>query len=236
MSWSLVTSTFKSGYASAVTTSALDTTGADLIVVQSFAGYANSTPPVITDSKGNTWTKLTPQNDAVPCCMVFYYCSNPTVGAGHTFTGTCTGNQNQNIAVQAWSGSAASPFDVQNGLANGGYVGSSTIQAGSITPSVNGELIVAGCGSYNYDQSGSATINDGFTVVGSDYTGASGNAYFVQTTAAAINPTWTWHDFYIGIAVIASFKAAAAATGSLFRQMPMTGLGTGGPFFANPIG
>ena len=94
-------------------------------------------------------------------------------------------------------------LDVQNGNNSG------ATQPGSITPSLNGSLIIAGIADEN---SGGDSVNDGFStplqaplVGGQNYGVAS--AYLVQTTAAAINPTWT-STGGLTSNVIAAFKPA----------------------------
>ena len=64
--------------------SAIDTTGANLIVVM--ASYYRTVPASdFTDSKGNTWTALTERILPDIAARIFY-CVNPTVGTGHTFS------------------------------------------------------------------------------------------------------------------------------------------------------
>jgi hypothetical protein len=69
-------------------------------------------------------------------------------------------------------------------------------------------LIIA---ALNYDQGSSLTLNGGFTISNSiDHSGSnyfvSGMAYLVQSTAAAVDPTFTWTGFGDPSAVIASYK------------------------------
>jgi hypothetical protein len=85
------------------------------------------------------------------------------------------------------------------------------MQSGSITPVSNGELVIAaaciGC-----DPGGSAnvTVDSGFTITDLDTN--SGNtavslAYLIQSSASALNPTWTVpYQGYGGAALIASFQ------------------------------
>ena len=60
MAYSLVSNTAASGTDSSVTTTAINTTGASLLVL----GIAvdGAATPTISDSKGNTWTALTAQS------------------------------------------------------------------------------------------------------------------------------------------------------------------------------
>jgi hypothetical protein len=162
-----------------VTTGAINTAGANLIVVS-----VSGAPSTLSDSKGNTWTALTTYGGVI----TLYYCVNPTVGTGHTFTegGATTFAA---ISVMAFSGvSPSSPLDQQNG--NGTVT--TSIQPGSVSPSQNNELIVTGL----LMGPGTASIDSGFnTPIQTAFNG--GNAYgtamsyLVQTTAGAVNPTWS---------------------------------------------
>lgn len=194
------------GNAASITTSAIDTTGATFIVV-AFDQLDAETLALVTDNKGNLWTALTARDSggAGPETQLVY-CISPTVGAGHTFTvSTVSPFLVGHIAVQAWNGGTGT-FDVQNG---GNPAFGTTAQPGSVTPSVNNSLIITSISADN-DSALPLTINSGFTV--SDSMKGSGlylfgMAYFVQGTAAAINPTWSWAGTGSDIAAaIATFK------------------------------
>lgn len=188
------------------TTGAIDTTGASLL--NAAVAFVPSSPPTISDSKGNTWTALTNYTSFSVESLQFYYVANPTVGSGHTFTdGGLNTISTANFA--AFSGAATvSPFDVENGAING----PSPLQPGSITPSANGEVVLASIA----DFSGTASVDSGFTITdqaattGGQYFGCA-LAYLVQTSAAAVNPTWTVGGGGYTLN-IASFKAAAASS------------------------
>lgn len=203
------------------TTSAIDTTGADLIVI--VAGGQGSTNTV-SDSKGNTWTALTQQSSTGILSRIFY-CQNPTVGTGHTFTNTIDNFSVGAIAVAAFSGSTSSPFDQQNG-AGAGFTGS--IACGSVTPTQANELIV--CGGLFYVGESTLTIDAGQTRIeylqssSGNYTGV-GLAYEIQTTATTRNPTWTINNGGEAQlnAHIATFKSGGAGPAPKTRTLPMMG-------------
>lgn len=181
------------------TTTGVDTTGANLIVL--FAAYeAGST---VSDSKSNTWTALTPKGSGGVAQL--FYCFNPTVGSGHTFSTTPI--TYGGIFMAAFSGATSSPFDVENGVAPGS---GTSIQTGSVTPSLNNELIITGINLGG--SAASPTINSGFTQTdsinansGVSYGGSL--AYLIQTSASAVNPTWSWTNAATNPAVIATFKS-----------------------------
>lgn len=188
---SVITSSVKQGGANGMTTDALDTTGCNLIVLD-VTYYTGSAAPTISDSKGNTWTALTARTGGVPATRQ-YYCINPTVGTGHTFT--CSGTSSFSSICATCATSTGTPsFDTQNGAALGSLT---SAQPGSVTPSVDGCLIVTGLNCWTGNATPTLSINSSFTI-GSYQTYAGsvdfggGQAYLIQTTAAAVNPTWSW--------------------------------------------
>ncbi|SRR6266436_3581628 len=194
------------------TTGSIDTTGADLIVIH-IAQSKTTTLGTVSDSKGNTYTALTLEScSSGDVKSQLLYSKAPTVGSGHTFSYNGTGKAGV-ISVQAWSGANTSaPFDVGNGEIDGGLTSAAV---GSVTPSVDNELVVTGISPGSGYQT-SLTIDSSFTV--SDKTVYSGGvnfsegmAYKVQTTAAAVNPTWSWDTSDFSAANIATFKAAVGA-------------------------
>jgi len=203
---------FQSPDGNGVTSSALDTTGADLIVV-GVVSFSTNAAPTISDSKGNAWLSAGAGYVNGSRRLQWYYCQAPVVGTGHTFSAAGAGTFDA-IAVFATSGSASSPLDQQAGNA-----GSAT--PGSITPTAAGELVLtlvtdAQAGSVSTAVSGGFTIPDTPLPFVSGQTFAVGLAYLVQTTAAAANPTWSG-GVAPGSAII-SFKAAGGGgtVGSLF--------------------
>jgi hypothetical protein len=133
--------------------------------------------------------------------LQFYYVKNPTVGTGHTFS--IAGNDRYtSYNILAFSGTdTAETADQQNGA-----VGSSPIQPGSVTPSTNNQVVVTAV----VGPQTSVTVNSGFTeVIDGDGGGwwKIGVAYLIQTTATAVNPTWTASGTGTNmVAAIASFK------------------------------
>jgi hypothetical protein len=202
-----------------VTTPAIDTTGADLIVIAYCASAINVDP---TDSKSNTLTGLTASSFS-GVVVRLYYIPTPTVGTNHTFSIADAASPGPTLCVTAWSGSAISPFDQQNS----GNSSGTTVQTGSLTPSFNNELIIAatahetGFAVSSIDSS--FTISDDIVGVGGQHDGGT-QAYFVQNVAGAVNPTFSGDgNNRIWAASIASFKAGAGAGG--------TGGAAASPFF-----
>ena len=83
------------------TTSAIDTTGATLLVALIVTDTGGGT---MSDSKGNTWTALTAHSGGTTVTGQLFYVSNPTVGSGHTFTPTISSATNsQDTTLTGWT-------------------------------------------------------------------------------------------------------------------------------------
>lgn len=183
----------KSTSGGSYTSSAIDTTGANLIVVAVSRFSGISTVIGLSDSKGNSYTALTPQTNSDSGREQLFYCINPIVGTGHTFTWSTLLTFSSLVAA-AFSGTSFS-FESESGSASSGQVGS--IQPGSLTPSQDGSLVVSGIGLRGGNATGQTpSVNSGFssvnyqTGVDSQCLGG-GLGYLVQSTAGAVNPTWT---------------------------------------------
>lgn len=170
------------------TSGSADSTGAKVIAVAvaTFGGSIDS----MTDSKGNTYTAGTALDSGSGARFQWWYCLNPTVGAGHTFTPVATGKYPA-IVVRGFSANSPS-FDQES--AGGTDPGSATTkQPGSVTPAAAENVVLVGA---EYGQPTPPTIDGGFTTTGTgnvatQHMGCSG-AYLVQSSATAQNPTWTW--------------------------------------------
>jgi hypothetical protein len=194
------------------TSSSIDTTGANLLVA--CVSFDAGGSPTLSDSKTNSWTSI--NTTAGGSSLIRLYYSVPSsVGSGHNFTiaGSATFAA---ISVQAWAGAHATPLD-QNNHNTADPV--SSVQPGSVTPTDNGQLLVTCMNNTNDAADSGRTINSSFTVAGQkglvgsvSYGIASG--YFVQTTAAAINPTWSWSSGAVAArAAIATFKESGGGGG-----------------------
>jgi hypothetical protein len=92
---------------------------------------------------------------------------------------------------------------------------STTIAPGSVTPSVNGEVIVAFAVASNastgYTVTASMTISDQLPLDSGQYYGGC-MAYLVQTTAGAVNPTFTASGSGLLVSNMATFEPSPAPT------------------------
>lgn len=186
-------------------TVAIDTMGANLLVMVQTqwtgVGIAN-----VSDSKGNTWTALTARTSQNNYLRM-HWCKPTSVGAGHTFSLTGPGTFYGALAVAAFSGATAAPFDGENG--QGTPVTSTSYSPGPITPTQNNDLLLTAIS--NGGGSG-ATVDQAFIITDALNWGSGTNepvalAYRLQATAATIQPTWTWTTAGDPAAVIAAFRA-----------------------------
>lgn len=189
----------KSGTA---TTAAIDTTGADLLVVS--VAHFNTVTGSVSDSKSNTWQPLTVTDNGSFTDSSLFYCVGGTVGSGHTFTiNSATGG----ITAAAFSCVGTATFDNEAG---GSSASSATLSTSGITPNQNNSLVIFGGGMTGTLDFGS--ITGGFNVADTisssgGVTWGSGLAYLIQTTAAAADPDWTISGSADWSARIASFKS-----------------------------
>lgn len=190
------------------TTSGIDTTGATFISAVVSYWMGGDDPPTMSDSKGNTWNRLTAYTTGVNAKVVIFWCVPSSVGSSHTFSTTADACS---INVAAFDDDfAASPFDLENGT---GTNPAASLQPGSITPSQDNCLVVTGI-AFGTGGNDVESIDSGFTIASQAGDG-SGNfrgaiAYKYQATAAAVNPTWSVGTGAPQMAVsIASFKTDA---------------------------
>lgn len=207
MTYALINHTQCAGGPTGNTSPGVDTTGATLLIATTSCWVFTS----LTDSKGNTWTPLTLQSGALPNVRI-YYCPTPVVGASHTFTLSATYSTAQ---ITAWSGSlATTPFDVENS----GGAAAASVATGSVTPSVDNSLIVTAFGD---NLGAAASINSSFTISDQEPWSNAVNfggacAYLIQTTATAVNPTWTSVGANWSAATIATFKPSVTTASTLW--------------------
>lgn len=188
MSWTLVDKVAAGAGATNVTTGAITTTPATVLTafVSSYQNAVNAVGAGVSDSKFNVWIPL-PDYGQTQRHSGFYYCLNPTVGAGHTFTFTGLGDEIAvTIQVQAWAGSSPA-FDHEDGKLAPSSGASLVMNA--FTPLHASTLIVAGLTNLS---STTGTPDSGFTVANNPLSLGLADAYLVQGSPAAVTLTWTF--------------------------------------------
>lgn len=219
MAYAFVASVRNSPGTNGNTSSSIDTSGADLLV-GSTSSYEGGPDPSRSDSKGNTWTPLTVEEDAVNTERVqLFYAENPTVGSGHTFT--VGGNGIFHVSITAaFSGAAtASVFDAES--AGALITTDDEIFPGNLTPANDNSLFVTAIATLDTGGVAFTVVTASYTTIhntlfssGSNYGG--GMAYHIQGTAAVQNPKWDWGGGAgcAAAAVMACFKDFAAGGGA----------------------
>jgi hypothetical protein len=201
--FAFVNSAKATGGVTSSTTGATDmVTGSPNLFVATVTGVATLG---ISDSQSNTWTAGPTATDVSGSVVQQYYVYAPSTSSTQTFTGTSTTGQ-ATIVVEAFSGAVTSPLD-QTG-SNTQTSGTSVTSFGA-TPGQNNELAVA---SIVCRDGTSVSINSSFTIPtnGSYDHGTNvwctGQAHFIQGTAGALNPTYSWTGTTSAAAVIGTYK------------------------------
>lgn len=203
-----------SGGGSGVTTgavnfSSLDSTGLIVLCVASYEVGSIG----VTDSQSNVYDSFPEEINSGDGALQIFYKFNPSVSSSMTFEVTGANNY-PSIVAMGFTGAVTSPADQD--AAGGLNTGGTTVQPGSITPSEDNELIIAALCHENTG-AGGISINSGFVdapyQVAHDGAGHYGVAasYLIQTSAGAINPTFTSSASVALIADQVSFKAGGAA-------------------------
>lgn len=203
----LIANVGTAGTANGVTSGNINTTGANLLIVNAAWYSAGAADVTLTDSNSNTWTALTTQASTL-VSQRLYYCYGATVGSGHNFTLSAT-NSYPSIQVIALSNMSSSPLDQNTGSTTGGAW--TTKQPGSITPTQGNTVVVVGL-SFEANSAGAISIDGSYTISNTVAHGSGTNeggslAYQIFTSASAQNPTWTTASSSTdGATTIASFK------------------------------
>lgn len=208
--------------ASGGTTAAVNTTGANFIVLVT----AQSGTTTVSDNKGNTYTPLTLYTVSGGGSGQLYYCTPATVGAGHTFTISTSFGV---LTAMAFSGMASSSV-FQAGTDSGAFgFAVTTLQPGSTSPT-GSSLIISGTA---WSTTG-ATVSIGTPSFNSTYQTAyaagsnlgGAGAYLIQASGSTLNPTWTYTVSQAQtVAFIAAF-AGAATTPIVSNRIPVFFLGS----------
>lgn len=183
------------GLSTGCTTSAINTTTSNLIVL-SYGFQAIATGLSVSDSPGNTYTSAISNTGSPPdTASNMDYKISPTTSASHTFTFNATAAFGwlTVLAVKDNSGIPSTTGTPTQACASA----TTTVSPGSLTPATNHSLVVSNV-VYNDTTGGSGTLSVGsgltidqslLQVASNHYAGAQ--AYLDQSPTAAINPTWT---------------------------------------------
>lgn len=201
------------------TTSAINTTGADLLVA--FMAYDSGA--TFSDNLGNTWTALTARShNGSDTFGRFYYVEAPTVGASHTFSSSITYGA---VFVQAWANSLSpTAFDKSDGSVSSS--GSSAVPP-SQTPVENNCVVITAIA--NGNNTSAYSINSGFTITNSvnavtGITYGGSMSYKIQTTLGAESPTYSWTGAGATISIATAIFRSAPAGVAIAPKLLMMGI------------
>lgn len=191
---------------------ATDMTGANFFGVTVGCNLVPATTD-ITDSAGNSYAARTAYADGVfGAFQKIFYSENATSLSNQTFTVTKASFVGT-FAVAGYSGVATSSS--YDGNENGNTASTSPCTTGSVTPSVDGCLLLFGCA---VAWTGNLSVNVGTlrqsAALSSSYAGSLADQ--IQTTATARNPSFSYSgsSTAASIAVFKPTATAAAASGS----------------------
>ncbi len=152
--------------AKSVATGNVNTTGANLLVIQ-YGGYGGF-PTTITDSIGghsNTYTLAYSYGTTTPTIAI-YICVNPSfVGSGHNASVSSASSIFPAINFAAFNCSSSTTMSLESSN-NGAFssVLASSISPGNMTPSISGELILCAYSGNLNGSSSNPTINNSFII------------------------------------------------------------------------
>lgn len=186
--------------AGAITSSAVNMTGANLCVIVS---SSNTNPPVPTSSPANTYVVAGTIAGGTPTIGIYYKYS-PSVSSSMTVTTTGAFGS---ATLSCYSGSTGSTVDKITYTTN--FSSATMISTASVTPTSNGEVLIEGLETPSagsgfsvaspYTQTGMASLSGG-TSFGFQ------SGYYIQPTSALTSATISWTGSSGGDNGIAAFK------------------------------
>ncbi len=194
-----------------LTTGTLTTTSGNLLVVgvMWYTAGACGTPSV-SDSKSNSWNAVSASFDNGTFCFQGWYAYNITGGSGHTITGNPTADEEVYIITHEVSGiqTTSDPLDKQASDVNDA---GTAVDIGPVTTVTDGQYIAGFlfCHGDPCAISPSGSFNEREDTGGS-YPHQSQD--MVQTSAGSITATWTLSNTSAASGLMATFKAAPAAS------------------------
>jgi hypothetical protein len=176
----------------AVTTQAVSMSGATLLVATVAKTNSDCVDGALTDSLGNTYTKLTNYSVSYEHACTYYVCG-ATVGSAMTFTL----NAAATLTVSGWSSSTLSScLDVATGATSSS---ATSLNTGAVTTTTAGDICIAGATHNNYTTlytSQFAAPLQAFSMIDSVNASAGlwlngADGYHIQPSAGNISTTYT---------------------------------------------
>lgn len=149
-----------------------------------------ATPPAAVDTLGNVYTKRDAQllpnpGNGNAGGYTYVFTATSILGGANTVTLTWAAGTGRGAVAFEMTGTPSNPYDTQNV----GMNSSSPVNGGSVTPAVNGSLIVGLFQRTGLASFGGATVNTFFTSIFNDVTDGGSIAYGIQTTATTVTPS-----------------------------------------------
>jgi hypothetical protein len=203
----------------AATTASIDTSSCGFATVEvQFQGASGSM--VVSDSKGNSWSLAKHFDDGSNRSIEIWYSNLTSVGSGHTVTATISGGF-PSVNWTAFLSAGGATLGNTNGATN---ASAGSLATGSVTPSADNAVIVA-AGRVSGGGNTVNSINSSFQLPSTNGNDAnnvsSGIAYFIQLTAAAKNPTFSFGFADTCVAAIAAFTIATPPPGNRFGDQSL---------------
>lgn len=180
----------------------------------------------------NSYTLLTPQVESTNCGVIIFYAPNIGANGSNAISVHLSGATTYRaLTVAEFSGVAiSSPLDLEATGATG--MDAFPLTAVWTTTNAN-DLLIGACGIEGFP---TLSPNAGYAFLGPTVSQIFGMEYqAVSTIQTAIQSGFGLDGSQTWVAKGAAFKAAASASGSLFSQCRLAGIGDGGPFFQNPL-
>lgn len=205
---------------SSIVGSAIDTTGASLLIACPMVFGSSLTIGTVTDNKGNSWTALTQYTFDGNYNIQLWYAIPPDsshIGSGHTFTVASSGSSTFNsMGVVALVGTQASTL-----FRTGTDAGQKSDNGNTLTVNpvaANDALITC----LSDDNSATKTNNGSFTVVDSSTTTANGEtgATGFQSAPNTSSITYIWTTNQSGAYNYADFEVGPAPSAPANKTMP----------------
>ncbi len=209
-----------SSHTQGFTTAPLNTTGATLLVAHVSDGDGSSQ---VSDSLGNAWKRAAGPFGLGPVSTIWTV-ATPAVGVAQTFTVTSAGKA-PSLEIAAFNVTTVA-VDQTNG---GRSLDGTTLQPGSVTPTVGNALILTGAA---YGGMNALAVDSGFAISdqlpnqpGATYGG--GLAWLVQPVASAINPTWSdgGAGAFLGASIVTLMPSTVSTPAPILTSLiPTSGL------------
>lgn len=201
-----ITGGFAGTTGTTATTTSINATGANLIIVG--VTRQNGLTSTVTDSRGNTYVQ--DENQSLSAGIDLWRCYTTNVSSSMTISASSSG-----VAVALYyfvfSGSVGSTVDGHNSYSSNGTTGLAGNPA--ITASANGAVYIAAVNDFN---ASAPTIGSSFIIpsgcsntlinTGSVLAYAGAMAYYIQPTAASLNPLWNFGSAINYSTILACYK------------------------------